>query len=38
MDGNERNGMRIERWTERRLELQVIHVSLYPFIGGSVEI
>ena len=30
--------VRIHRWTDKRLELQAIHLSLYPSIGGSVEI
>ena len=37
MVGNENNAVRIHRWTDKRLELQVIHVSLYAFMGGSVE-
>ena len=38
MVGNKNDAVRTHRWTDKQLELKVIHVSLYPFMGGSVEI
>ena len=38
MVGNEKNGRRIHPWIDKRLEFQVVFVSLSVFIGRSVEI
>ena len=38
MVGNARNGMRLRRCTDKRLDFQVIHVYLSVFIGKFIEV